>query len=620
MAEITVIAPQQEIADLVRELGWKSPEVDVVHARLEHGVAVAREAVARGSKVLVSRSLTHRMITDALPDITGVEIRFSGYDILRAYLQAVGSKGRTAIVGAQDVIDGFCSIENILGLGYETIKITVDDYRYGDGISQALQQGATCIVGHQAVIEEADRRGVQGIVIQSGRESVKLAMSSAQAVLDKLRLRETNARQIDTIINAVDYGILAIDSTGEVTAINSEAHRLLHMNGGAKERKTALISKMLKSIDSHEKHTGMVERVGANTEVVVNYLPIIINGVVGGMVATIQELEQLQAIEKKTRQELVSRGRVAKRTFSDIQSKATGVLRVIADAKRLANYDATLLILGETGVGKEYFAHAIHNANRRKHGPFVTVNCASLPENILESELFGYAEGAFTGAKRGGKVGLFEQAHGGTIFLDEIGEMSEQCQVRLLRVLQEHEVYRLGDDRNIPVDIRVIAATNRDLWGMVQERKFREDLYYRLEVLTIEVPPLRERRVDIEMFVHQFINQYNQQYHTSVSAVSPQGLELLVQYDWPGNIRELQNVVGRLVALAGDTEITADDVCRCLKNRLSEPMARECSLRNAELDVIREALKKTGGNKRKAAEILGIGRATLWRKLKHKED
>ena len=560
------------------------------------------------------------MITDALPDIAGVEIRFSGYDILRAYLQAVGSKGRTAIVGAQDVIDGFCSIENILGLDYETIKITVDDYRYGDGISQALQQGATCIVGHQAVIEEADRRGIQGIMVQSGRESVKLAMSSAQAVLDKLRLRETNTRQIDTIINAVDYGILAIDSTGEVTAINSEARRLLHMDGGGKELKTALIGKMLKSIDSHEKQTGMVERVGANTEVVVNYLPIIINGVVGGMVATLQELEQLQAIEKKTRQELVSRGRVAKRKFSDIQSKAPGMLRVIADAKRLANYDATLLILGETGVGKEYFAHAIHNANRRKHGPFVTVNCASLPENILESELFGYAEGAFTGAKRGGKVGLFEQAHGGTIFLDEIGEMSEQCQVRLLRVLQEHEVYRLGDDRNIPVDIRVIAATNRDLWGMVQERKFREDLYYRLEVLTIEVPPLRERRVDIEMFVRQFINQYNQQYHTSVSEVSPQGLDLLVQYDWPGNIRELQNVVGRLVALAGDAEITADDVCRSLKNRLTEPMATECSLRTAELDVIREALKKTGGNKRKAAEILGIGRATLWRKLKPKED
>lgn len=290
--------------------------------------------------------------------------------------------------------------------------------------------------------------------------------------------------------------------------------------------------------------------------------------------------------------------------------------RVIADAMRLANYDATFLILGETGVGKEYFAHAIHNASRRKNGPFVAVNCASIPETILESELFGYAEGAFTGAKRGGKMGLFEQAYGGTIFLDEVGEMAEQCQVRLLRVLQEHEVYRLGDDRTIPVDIRVIAATNRDLWGMVQEKMFREDLYYRLEVLTIEVPPLRARKADIETFVRQFINQYNRLYRTAVTGITAEGQLLLSQYNWPGNIRELQNVVGRLVALAGSAEITADDVRRCLKNRLATPAEIQIDFHAAEMAVIRQALEKVGGNKMQAAELLGVCRATLWRKLK----
>jgi len=320
-------------------------------------------------------------------------------------------------------------------------------------------------------------------------------------------------------------------------------------------------------VDSSEQQTGLVEKFGTHIEVVVNYHPITLNGVTYGMVATLQELKRLQDIEQKTRRELAWRGWVAKHRFSDIFSRSPNMLRLIEDAMRLAGYEATLLILGETGVGKEYFAHAIHNASRRKKGPFVAVNCASIPESILESELFGHSEGAFTGAKRGGKMGLFEQAHGGTIFLDEIGEMAEKCQARLLRVLQEHEVYRLGDDRTITVDIRVIAATNRDLWNMVQEKKFREDLYYRLEVLTLEIPPLRERKVDVEGFVQQFINHYNRQYNASVTGINPEGQTLLLQYDWPGNIRELRNVVGRMVALAGTTEITAQDVTRCLGSR-----------------------------------------------------
>ena len=636
MPDIMVIAPQGEIAALVRELGWGPPEVGIIPARLEEGVAAARRAVAEGARVLVSRGLTYRMIADALPDVPSVEIRFSGYDILRAYLRASACAGPVAVVGPREVIEGFASIEEILGWQRQTMKIEVNDREYVAGVSEAVRRGAASIIGNQAVVQEAEAQGCQGVLVMSGREAIKLALCAAQAVLDKLRFKEVSARQIETIINAVDYGILAIDSAGEITAINAEARRLLHRDEAGKRQEAAFVKEMRQLAASGEKRLGMIKQLGPGTEVVANYLPIVIGGTVSGMVATLQELDKFQAIEQKTRQELARRGRVAKHKFSDIQSRAPVMQRVIADAVRLAACDDTLLILGETGAGKEYFAHAVHNASRRKNGPFVAVNCASIPENILESELFGYAEGAFTGAKRGGKVGLFEQAHGGTIFLDEIGEMAEECQARLLRVLQEHEVYRLGDDRTIPVDIRIIAATNRDLWDMVQEKKFREDLFYRLEVLTIEVPPLRERKEDIEMFVEQFIAQYNRQYRTAVVGITAEALALLRQYDWPGNIRELKNLVGRLVALAGGPEITAADVRRSLKGRLPPQaeekagagvgeiagpaaLALEEGLREAELAVIRQALEKTGGKKGRAAALLGVCRSTLWRRLKQLE-
>lgn len=620
MAEIMVVAPQKEIAELIRALGWETADVDIVQARMEAGVAAAREAAAAGARVLVSRGLTYRMITDALPNLPSVEIKFSGYDILRAYLQAQAGAGRFAIVDVQEVIEGFCSIEAILGFGGDTIKITLNDGRdYQSGVDQAIAEGANLIVGNQAVVLEAGLRGIPGIMVRTGAEALKVAMSVAQSILARLRLQEANAGQIDTIINAVDYGILAVDSTGDITAINTEARRLLQSGNAREQQEAVLVGEMTRAIAQKEKQAVTVKKIGEHTEVVVNFHPILVQGAVNGMVATLQELRQLQDMEQKTRRELARRGWVARHRFSDIQSKSPAMLRVTEDACRLAGFDATVLVLGETGVGKEYFAHAIHNASHRKNGPFVAVNCASIPENILESELFGYAEGAFTGAKRGGKMGLFEQAHGGTIFLDEIGEMAEQCQARLLRVLQEHEVYRLGDDRTIPVDIRVIAATNRDLWSTVQEKKFREDLYYRLEVLTIDIPPLRERKVDIGMFVGQFISRYNREYRTAVRAITPEGLSLLVQYDWPGNIRELQNVVGRLVALAGEPEITAGDVRRCLRNRLQFRDVAQEGFQAAEMAVIRQALEKTAGNKQQAAELLGICRSTLWRKLRQAE-
>ena len=288
--------------------------------------------------------------------------------------------------------------------------------------------------------------------------------------------------------------------------------------------------------------------------------------------------------------------------------------------KKISRVNSNVVVIGESGVGKELFAHSIHNESQRADGPFVTLNCSAIPENLFESELFGYEEGAFTGAKKGGNIGKFELAQGGTIFLDEIGDMSYSMQVKLLRVLQEKEVLRIGGDSPIKVDARVICATNKDLEKMVAEGSFREDLYYRLNVLTLEVPPLRNRKEDIPILLDKFLGEFYKE--TGIYRKVPKNvIDRLCKYDWPGNIRELRNVTERMAVSAEGVNITIDDIPKYIfRGSLGKTHRdRERGLKRivgaVEKDVILDILKETGGNKTKAAEKLDIQRATLYRKI-----
>ncbi len=611
MPDIAVIASTAEIADLAREIAAADSDIAVVEARLAAGVAAGREAVARGARVLVSRGLTYRMLSAALPDISQVEIVASGFDLLRAVREASRLPGPVVAVDYPDVLAAIGSIEAILGAAPPAGKIAIDERRgHQAAVKAALAQGAACVIGNQAVVQEAAAGGAAGVLVSSGREAIAQALLAARQMLELHRLRDLSARQTDIVINAVDYGLVAIDDRGAVTAINSEARRLL-----PPADEEAFLGRMRCCLGEGRPWTDSVIKLAGGT-VVADYRPVIAGGRAIGAVATLQELSRLQDIEHKTRHELARRGLVARYSFADIASRSPAMRAVIADAERFAGFDATILISGETGVGKEYFAHAIHQASPRRRGPIVAVNCAAIPEAILESELFGYVEGAFTGARKGGKIGLFEQAHCGTIFLDEIGDMSAHLQARLLRVLQEHEVYRLGDDRIIPVDIRIIAATNRDLWAMAGEGRFRHDLYHRLDELAIAVPPLRERKSDIADYAGKFVRELGARYRAGVEGFAPDALRLLEEYDWPGNIRELHNIVGRLVVLAAGPLITAAQVEKVLAGRAAPPPSGRGGLKDAEQAAIRAALAKTGGNKEKAAKLLGIGRATLWRRMR----
>lgn len=297
-------------------------------------------------------------------------------------------------------------------------------------------------------------------------------------------------------------------------------------------------------------------------------------------------------------------------------------------AQKVAKTMPNILLTGETGTGKEMFARAIHNASDRCGNPFITVNCAAIPMELLESELFGYDEGAFTGAKKGGKIGKFELANTGTIFLDEIGDMPFHLQAKLLRVLQERRLERVGGNRQIPLNIRIISATNRNLDQMVEEGKFREDLYYRLNIFEIHLPPLRERPGDIPLLVHYFINKYRSFFEVDVEGIDQEALDCLCRYTWKGNIRELENVVQYMISMSADSLSGVMGV-NCLPNQIlenktddcpkvQEPARQDISLREMEQQRICQALARYGDTtegKKRAAKELGISLATLYRRL-----
>jgi transcriptional regulator with PAS, ATPase and Fis domain len=356
-----------------------------------------------------------------------------------------------------------------------------------------------------------------------------------------------------------------------------------------------------------------------HSKVMVNRIPIRVGGEIVGAVATFQDITKIQSMEERIRREIYSQGHTAKFNFGDILGASPTLREAISLAKQYALVDSTVLIHGETGVGKELFAQSIHNASIRAAGPFVAVNCAALPEGLLESELFGYVEGAFTGARRKGKPGLFELAHRGTIFLDEISEIPLSLQGRLLRVLQEREVIRLGHDRVIPIDVRVLCATNRDLKGLLEEGRFRGDLYWRLNVLNLFIAPLRDRRSDILPLARLFLETLSPSGRNRIT-FTEEAIRFLTRYRWPGNVRELRNLCERLAVAHTGGVVDKDFVKLAMESR---DEARPAAVKPPYVEEIEHALNEAEGKIGKAARLLGIHRATLWRRRRraaHKEE
>ncbi|MCM0760492.1 sigma 54-interacting transcriptional regulator [Sporomusa sphaeroides DSM 2875] len=433
------------------------------------------------------------------------------------------------------------------------------------------------------------------------------------------------AEQFDTLINSVREGIVAVDYQGKITHVNRSATELLMapaslINGRMLEDVFSGISlrALVKMPKPYMEQDIFYEHEQQTLHFMSTVTEIEYGGYINGFVLSIRSIGEMRKLAGRFIRE------ERKYTFDGILSQNTDIIDIKKKMCRVAKTDSTVLITGESGTGKELFAHAIHHESLRKEGPIIVVNCGAIPENLLESELFGYEEGAFTGARRAGKPGKFELADGGTIFLDEIGDMPLQLQVKLLRVLQERMIERVGGTKPLPVDVRVIAATNKNLEEMIDTNQFRSDLYYRLSVIPFQIPPLRERMEDLELLIQYFIQKYNLIFGKHIKGYTCEALTKMREYPWPGNVRELENAIEYSTNVCPDKLIDAN----YLPNRIckhgtavqvSQSQESIQSIVDLEKNAIIEALKKLGtGNhtKEDIAKSLGMSRSTLWRKIK----
>lgn len=500
----------------------------------------------------------------------------------------------------------------------------------------------TRIGGKQVAVSSVPYRSL------SGRVGGVVAFIRNMDEFESLSAQVNNLREagnlLTAIINSTQDAISVADEKGVGILVNPAYTRLTGLTAEDVLGKPPTVdmaeggeSMHMKVLRTGKAVKGISMKVGPkHKEVIVNVAPILAQGRLLGSVGVLQDVSEIRKLSDELEgAKRIIRHLEAKYTFTDIIGESEAIRATVEQAQRAAATPATVLLRGESGTGKELFAHAIHRLSSRPKGQFIRVNCAALSDSLLESELFGYVEGAFTGAKRGGKVGLFEEANGGTIFLDEIGEISLNLQTKLLRVLQEREIVRVGANQPVSVDVRVIAATNADLEEALRLGKFREDLYYRLNVIPVLIPPLRQRRPDIPLLVHHLIRRFNQEYGRGVEKVTDEALEILSRYRWPGNVRELENVLGRAIInmRVGDTVMEAGHLPpldarqggggragKGVSNPVEDGEPEERSYAKLQFcweeEVLRRALKEAGGNKTQAARDLKISIRNFYYKLR----
>lgn len=614
--KIAFLAPDESMLATARAvLAPGHGDVAVRLGLLSAGVTVAKELVAEGTEIIITRGGTASAIRDAGLAASVVEVPITGFDLIRAVEKARAYGSRIAVVAFPSMVIGIGCLGPILGVDLRDYIIN-SEFEAEANVQRAFTAGADVVVGGVITAKIAARHGLPAVLIESGAEGIIQAAQEAKRLAHARKLEKVKAGLFKTVLDNAYEGVISVDHDGRVTVFNPVAQRTTGIGeAAAVGRPIAEIWPQLRLADvlrTGRDDLGQLLRV-KDKRILCNKIPIMVSGQAAGAVANFQDVSKIQQMEERIRREIYASGHIAAFTFNDVLGSTPVIENTVRMAKDFAATQSAVLILGETGTGKEVFAQSIHNYSPRAGGPFVAVNCAALPSQILESELFGYVGGAFTGAVKGGRPGLFEVAHRGTIFLDEIAEMDLATQGKLLRVLQEKKVMRLGSDKVIPVDVRVIAATNRTLKQMVSQNDFRADLYYRLNVLRLRIPPLRERVADIPIYARHFLSRYAAAAGRSL-AFADDALGLLASYPWPGNIRELENTVERAAVVCREGKVTAGTVAEMLADE--QESAIQTFVQESENEEIKKALAATRGKYGEAAKLLGISRSTLWRKLK----
>jgi transcriptional regulator with PAS, ATPase and Fis domain len=675
--KITVVTGYPILTEMAKKVNVPDVELKVLEVVGEKAVS---SLMLGDCDVVIGRGATYNALKEkyrgAANAIPCVELQVSGYDVVMALQRCKDRYGTRmiAVIGSKNMVDGVQDVAK--SMGFKLLHfIATNEEETRQSLRKSVENGLDIVIGGGLVNRLAYEFPVTVFIIQSGETALLHAIEEAKRTADVAMKERAVAVRMQTILDNIHEGVVAVDLNGCITVCNTPAR--LGLGGVAGEEligrniSTVMPGSAIRTVlENAVPQLGVIYKKDKNI-LVQNLQPILVNNTLAGVTITFQEAVSLQELEGKLRHTMHEKGHTARYTFNDCIGESFAIQEALARAIKFSRVNSNIILYGETGTGKEVFAQSIHNASVRREGPFVAVNCAALPENLLESELFGYVSGAFTGASRGGKMGLFEMAHGGTIFLDEVSEIPVTLQGRLLRVLQEQKVMRLGHDRVLPIDVRVIAASNKNLDKLAEQELFRQDLLYRLDVLHITIPPLRERGKDIPALASAFVREAGIRLRGQPVYLDPEAGEVLRLYEWPGNVRELYNICERICALSSSQVIQARDVYEAFdqfeascplpeymllpdssyassaelpysarpeasfsprpeqphapSSEPSYPVRREQSYapypephleERAPRLSLEKALALSGNNKSRAAQMLGISRTTLWRRMR----
>jgi transcriptional regulator, propionate catabolism operon regulatory protein len=630
--KIGIIASSSTLINHAQEIAEKmDDDILISLTGLDEAIPVGKEMEKSGAEVIVSRGGTSYLLRDNL-HIPVLSIPVTSMNILSSIKNAANLGNRIFIatyknrIGEMKIFEDLFHIKLLQGVYNDRNSLE-------DVIFSAKNQGYEIVIGGGISMKLAKKCGLKGVALQTAKETVVSMIEDAKSVAESRKKDQEKTERYRCITDTISEGIVSVDQKGLITTINQTAKEFLGISdvdiNGRHITHYIPKSQIVEVLQTQKSIINKIDKFN-NRFFVVNYIPIMVSKETAGGICIFKDVSNVLKAENEVRRSF-TKGMVAKYYIKDIIYESSIISNLIKKTKKFAMSDATILITGKTGTGKEIMAHSIHNLCRRRKESFVSINCAAMPDQLLESELFGYEEGAFTGSKKGGKQGLFEIAHKGTVFLDEIAATSQNVQLRLLRILQEREIMRIGGDRLIPINVRVIAAANKDLVAETQSGKFREDLFFRLNVLHLHIPSLRERIEDIPVLANKFIQEIAYKHRMKPCTLPASCVKKLMQYSWPGNVRQLKNFIEQFVLLCDlgfKMETFEELYMEMIKYQptVNKPgkKATYSSLKEQinfqemdnESEIIRKTMEKTHFCKSKTAKLLGISRTTLWRKLK----
>lgn len=620
MEKIALVSPYRSFGKLVQEVAAEiSLSLDYFESDLHSCPKVLRLLEEDPPDVILSRGGLAAMLKKGT-EIPVESVSIGIIDILKCCMEARNYSDHIAITSFENPLCGLEEIEEALNISITQI-IFKDQEQLKEQIHFLAEETHCCLIGGGPTVKYAKRKNIQSVYLSTHPSTIRESLLRAIETAKLHQLIRKQKSRLTAILDSIFDGVIAIDEKGRLELINPSAEKILDLQGrdviGQNIRRILPNSKMEEVLASGESQIGMIQQEG-KVKIVTNRVPIRVQNKLVGAVATFQEAERVVRSEQKVRKQLLEGQNFSTRfSFNDIIGSSQIMSEKKGLAHRFSQSHFAVFLFGESGTGKELFAQSIHQKSTRMKRPFVAVNCGALPSSLLESELFGYDEGAFTGARKKGKMGLFELAHQGTLFLDEIDSLPIEFQGRLLRVIQEGELMRVGGERIIPVDVRIIAAANKHPETLLIEKKIRDDLYYRLNVLYLELPPLRERQEDIFLLAQFFLEQSGFEYLKD----KLDGVRFYLEnYSWPGNVRELSNVMERIGLYSEDCESGKIEVKEIL--RLIAPQIYDCQKQRTEKkwkQQEREWIEKVMDEKDSLTEVakaLGISRSTLWRKRK----